>query len=48
MAPILAGIRSSGMGRKIWTLVDRDYQILRINMQTVFRHVGIETSPVTA
>ena len=33
------------MGRKprIWTAADRDYETLRIGMQTLFRHVGIET-----
>ena len=36
IGPILAGIRSPRMGRKaaIWTRVDRDYETLRINMQT--------------
>jgi hypothetical protein len=50
IAPILAGIRSPRMGRKpkIWTPVDRDYETLRIDMQTLFRHVGIETPPAAA
>jgi hypothetical protein len=50
IAPILAGVRSPRMGRKptIWTPVDRDYETLRINMQTLFRHVGIETRPAAA
>jgi hypothetical protein len=45
IAPILAGIRSPRMGRKpkIWTAVDRDYETLRTGMQTLFRHIGIET-----
>src|SRR6267154_1646079 len=45
IAPIIAGIRSPRMGRKpkIWTDADRDYEALRIGMQTLFRHVGIET-----
>jgi len=45
IAPILAGVRSPRMGRKpkIWTAVDRDYEALRIGMQTLFRHIGIET-----
>ena len=32
------------MGRKpkIWTAVDRDCESLRIGMQTLFQHVGIE------
>ena len=50
IAPILAGIRSPRMGRKpkIWTAADRDYEALRIGMQTLFRHVGIETQPAAA
>src|SRR5216683_2690739 len=45
IAPILAGVRSPRMGRKpsIWTTVDRDYENLRIGMQTLFQHVGIDT-----
>jgi hypothetical protein len=47
IAPILAGVRSPRMGRKpkIWTAVDRDSESLRIGMQTLFQHVGIETLP---
>jgi hypothetical protein len=50
IAPILAGVRSPRMGRRprIWTTVDRDYETLRISMQTLFRHIGIETQPATA
>jgi len=50
IAPILAGVRSPRMGRKpkTWTPVDRDYENLRIGMQTLFRHVGIETRPAAA
>src|SRR5207244_6825736 len=50
IAPILAGVRSPRMGRKpkIWTAVDRDYETLRIGMQTLFRHVGIETLTAAA
>ena len=50
IAPILAGIRSPRMGRKprIWTAADRDYETLRIGMQTLFQHVGIETQPAAA
>ena len=50
IAPILAGVRSPLMGRKpkIWTAVDRDYETLRVGMQTLFRHVGIETRPAAA
>jgi hypothetical protein len=45
IAPILAGVRSPRMGRKpdIWTAVDRDYETLRIGMQTLFQHIGIDT-----
>ena len=50
IAPILAGVRSPRMGRKprVWTAADRDYEALRIGMQTLFRHVGIETQPAAA
>ena len=50
IAPILAGVRSPRMGRKprIWTAADRDYETLRIGMQTLFRHVGIETQTAAA
>jgi hypothetical protein len=50
IAPILAGVRSPRMGRKpsIWTAADRDYENLRIGMQTLFRHVGIQTQPAAA
>jgi hypothetical protein len=50
IAPIIAGVRSPRMGRKprIWTAVDRDYETLRIGMQTLFRHVGIETQAAAA
>jgi hypothetical protein len=50
IAPILAGIRSPRMGRKpaTWTRVDRDYEALRINMQTLFHHLGITTGAAAA
>jgi hypothetical protein len=50
IAPILAGVRSPRMGRKpkTWTAVDRDYEALRIGMQTLFLHVGIATLPTAA
>ena len=43
IAPILAGVRSPRMGRKPahWTRVDRDYETLRIGMQTLFHDLGI-------
>jgi hypothetical protein len=50
IAPILSGVRSPRMGRKpkTWTPVDRDYENLRIGMQALFQHVGIETLPAAA
>jgi hypothetical protein len=47
IAPILAGVRSPRRGRKPahWTLIDRDYETLRIGMQTLFHDLGI--TPVT-
>jgi hypothetical protein len=48
IGPILAGVRSPRMGRKpaAWTRVDRDYETLRIDMQTLFHDLGI--TPVAA
>ena len=45
IAPILAGVRSPKMGRKPahWTRVDRDYERIRIDMQTLFKDLAIET-----
>ena len=45
IAPILAAVRSPHMGRKPahWTRVDRDYERLRIDMQTLFSDLAIET-----
>jgi hypothetical protein len=38
------------MGRKpkIWTAVDRDYETVRIGIQTLFRHFGIQPQPAAA
>jgi len=38
------------MGRKpaIWTPVDRDYETLRIGMQTLFHHLGISAEAQAA
>ena len=46
IGPILAGIRSPRMGRKpiTWTSVDRDYEKIRIDMQTLFRDLGIRAA----
>jgi hypothetical protein len=50
ISPILAGIRSPRMGRKPthWTRVDRDYETLRVNMQTLFHDLGITTTGAAA
>ena len=50
IAPILAGVRSPRMGRKPknWTALDRDYEALRIDMQTLFTNLGITTATHTA
>ena len=50
IAPILAGIRSPRMGRKpkAWTRIDRDYETLRIHMQTLFEDLGIHTDAAAA
>src|SRR6266545_3708855 len=49
IAPILAGVHSPRMGRKPvhWTPVDRDYETLRIHMQTLFDHLGLTTAAAT-
>ena len=45
IAPILAAVRSPRMGRKPahWTRVDRDYERIRLDLQTLFNDVAIET-----
>ncbi len=45
IAPILAAVRSPRLGRKPahWTRVDRDYERIRIDMQTFFTDLAIET-----
>ena len=45
IAPILAAVRSPRMGRKPahWTRADRDYERIRIDMQTLFNDLAIET-----
>ena len=50
IAPILAGIRSPRMGRKLthWTRIDRDYEALRINMHALFHDLGITTGTAAA
>ena len=50
IAPILAGVRSPRMGRRPahWTRIDRDYETLRIAMQTLFNDLGINTDSAAA
>jgi hypothetical protein len=50
LGPIVAGVRSPRLGRKPahWTAVDRDYETLRIGMQTLFADLGITTSSAAA
>ena len=44
--PSSPGIRSPRMGRKpnAWTSIDRDYEQIRINMQTLFDDLALTTS----
>ena len=46
IAPLLAGIRTPRRGRppKTWTTIDRDYETLRLNMQTLLNDLGISTA----
>jgi hypothetical protein len=50
IAPILAGVRSPRIGRKPvhWTRIDRDYETLRISMQTLFHDLGITPAAAAA
>jgi hypothetical protein len=50
IAPILAGVRSPRQGRKPahWTRIDRDYEALRIGMQTLFHDLGITVDAAAA
>jgi len=50
IAPVIAGIRSPRRGRKPahWTRIDRDYETLRIGMQTLFHDLGIATQDAAA
>ena len=50
IASTIAGVRSPRMGRKpmTWTPVDRDYETLRIDLQTLFTHLGITTTQPAA
>lgn len=44
IAPLLAGVRTPRRGRPpaAWTKIDRDYETLRGDMQTLFHDLGIE------
>jgi hypothetical protein len=46
IAPLIAGIRTPRRGRppKHWTNIDRDYETLRLEMQTLLRDLGISTT----
>jgi hypothetical protein len=50
IAPILAGVRSPRRGRKpaTWTAVDRDYETLRVDMQTLFHDLRLDTGSLAA
>jgi hypothetical protein len=50
IAPILAAVRSPRLGPKpaSWTQVDRTYEKIRIDMQTLFHHLGITTTATAA
>jgi hypothetical protein len=50
IGPILAGVRSPRLGRKPahWTAIDRDYETLRIGMQTLFHDLGITANSAAA
>jgi hypothetical protein len=50
IAPLIAGIRTPRQGRppKNWTAIDRDYETLRRDMQTLLNDLGITTKAATA
>lgn len=50
LEPILAGVRSPRMGGKpaVWTAVDRDYEKIRIDMQTLFHDLGVTAGTAAA
>ena len=50
IAPILAGVQSPSRGRKPahWTVVDRDYETLRVGMHALFHDLGITTQAAAA
>ena len=50
IGPLIAGIRTPRRGRppSTWTKIDRDYETLRLNMQTLFHDLGISLKPAAA
>jgi hypothetical protein len=50
IAPLINGTRTPRRGRapKNWTQIDRDYETLRLDMQTLFNHLGISIHPLAA
>jgi hypothetical protein len=51
LGPIVAGVRVPRQGRppKAWTCIDRDYEALRIGMQTLFADLGLgRSTPMAA
>ena len=50
IGPLIAGIRTPRRGRppKNWTTIDRDYETLRHNMQTLLNDLGITTKATAA
>ena len=50
IAPLIAGVRSPRLGRKpsTWTPIDRDYETIRTDLQTLFHHIGITTRAAAA
>ncbi len=50
IAPLITGIRTPRRGRppKNWTQIDRDYETIRLDMQTLFNDLGISLKPAAA
>ena len=50
IAPLIAGIRTPRRGRppKNWTNIDRDYETLHLDMQTLLNDLGISTKTAAA
>jgi hypothetical protein len=50
IAPIIAGVRRPTRGRRpaTWTDLDRDYETIRTNMNTLFEHLAITTQTTIA